>query len=144
MNQKPEDPKDSSTIIKNSLKEAKDFEVRARPIVERYFNVQLFERAVKISENFTKKFDLVSEDEEWIGDMKYYRMIPTPAAKYSTIAEYVWLLQRTKAKHKFIVFGNSEELPKKWYNKHHELLDDVEFWFIDSKNAMKRISDTVD
>lgn len=141
MGSKSEGLADLGAMIKESVKEAKDFEEKARPIVEKYFDVKLEEREVKICEGLTRKFDLVSDDEEWIGDMKYYRMVPIPAAKYSTIAEYVWLLQKTKAKHKFIVFGNSEELPKKWYSRYHGILDDVQLWFIDNEETMRKVSD---
>ncbi|SET02411.1 hypothetical protein SAMN04488587_2005 [Methanococcoides vulcani] len=63
-----------------------------------------------------KIFDMLSSDNEVVGDAKFYTMVrgnALPPAKFSTIAEHVWLLEKTKAKHKFVIFGNDKRVPEK-------------------------------
>lgn len=81
-----------------------------------------------------KKFDLVSDDRNFIGNAKFYKSLDVPAAKWSTIAEYVWLLQFTTAKNKFLVFGRDRDVPKRWLNRYSSLVKDVKFYFFDHKN----------
>ena len=49
------------------------------------------------------------------------------------ITEHVWLLEHTKAKRKFLVFGNDRRVPELWLNDYGNLLKDVEFYFIDEE-----------
>ena len=68
-----------------------------------------------------------------IGDVKYYKNIQVPAAKFSTIAEYVWLLEKTSANKKFLVFGNDIEIPRRWLKRYGKITQ-VEFYFYDDKH----------
>jgi len=64
-----------------------------------------------------KLFDLVSPNGEIVGDAKYYTLVGgqhLPPAKFSIIAEHVWLLEKTQAQRKFLVFGNDIEVPRRW------------------------------
>lgn len=59
-----------------------------------------------------KEFDLVSPDQDIVGDAKYFTLVrgqPLPPAKFSVIAEYVWLLEKTSASIKFLVFGKRRQ-----------------------------------
>ena len=47
-----------------------------------------------------KRFDLVSADGSIVGDAKYYTLVGgerVPPAKFSVIAEYVWMLEKTQS-----------------------------------------------
>jgi len=90
-------------------------------------------KAVKIRET-EKIFDFVSDDLDFIGDAKFYKSLDVPAAKWSTIAEYVWLLQFTAAKKKFLIFGRDKSVPQRWLNKHRSLTEGVRFYFYDYKD----------
>ncbi|MGB4851206.1 MAG: hypothetical protein WBQ38_02725, partial [Ignavibacteria bacterium] len=53
-------------------------------------------------------------------------------AKLSTIAEYVWLLEKTNAGKKFLIFGNDIDIPMKWLDR-FGYITNVEFYFYDLK-----------
>lgn len=79
-----------------------------------------------------KQFDLVSDDGQIVGDAKYYTAVRgtgLPPAKFATIAEYVWLLEKTAAKRRFLVFGNDRRVPEWWLDRYGNLTD-VEFYYV--------------
>jgi len=46
-----------------------------------------------------------------------------PPAKISNISEYVYFLEKTKAKVKFLAFGNDKKVPLLWLKKYgHPLM----------------------
>jgi len=114
------------------LRESKKFEKKVRLFLSKKWNIGLKEKKVKIG-NIEKNFDLVSKNNNYIGDVKYYKNIKVPAAKWSIIAEYVWLLEKTNAKRKFLIFGKDIEVPKRWLIRFGNLTS-VEFYFFDGKN----------
>jgi hypothetical protein len=82
-----------------------------------------------------KHFDMVSSDGSMIGDAKYFTMVrgrELPPAKFSVIAEHVWLLEKTRAPRKFLVFGNDIRVPTEWLKRYGPLVSDVEFYFLDA------------
>lgn len=116
------------------LKESKKFEQDVKVFLSKEWGVNLAERKVKIGSVF-KKFDLVSEGHALIGDAKYYKNISVPAAKWSAIAEYVWLLEKTPAERKFLIFGKDIEVPQRWLKRFGGLTE-VEFYFFDGKKLI--------
>lgn len=108
------------------------FEARARNILARSWSVDLRPAAVMLPGGVRKRFDLVSPDGQWVGDAKRYTTLRTPAAKWSTIAEYVWLLQKLHADvSTFIVFGGDEDVPVRWLRRFGALAHPVAFYFIE-------------
>lgn len=108
-----------------------DFENMAREVMSEHFNKELFEGEIK---DVPKLFDLVSQDQKIVGDAKYFTMIrgvAIPPAKFATIAEYVWLLEKTNAERKFLVFGKDRQVPEKWLKRYGHLAENVEFYFLD-------------
>jgi hypothetical protein len=109
-----------------------EFERHAIEVLSRRWNVPFAPAIVELHGGVTKQFDLVSNDGRIVGDAKYYKNIATPAAKWSTIAEYVWLLQNVAAaERRFMVFGLHREVPTRWLQRFRPLIGDVEFWFLD-------------
>ncbi len=53
-----------------------------------------------------------------------------PPAKFSTIVEHVWLLEKTQAGCKFLAFGNDSEAPKRWLARYGRLQGKVAFYFL--------------
>lgn len=106
------------------------FELVVREKMSNYFGIQLLEKQVK---NVPKKFDMVSPDGSIIGEAKFYRKTKGgESGKYSIFAEYVWLLEKTSAKTKFIVFGGAREIIEKWIAKHKHLFEkNLSFFFYD-------------
>jgi hypothetical protein len=74
-----------------SVVDGKSFEVEARRHLSGEFGVPLDSRIVKVAGVVDKSFDLVSADRAIVGDAKWYSRLAVPAAKWSTIAEYVRL-----------------------------------------------------
>ena len=109
---------------------ATQFENLSRQIFSQRFGVPLSPGPVRI---VPKMFDLVSPDGEIAGDAKYYTLVGgqhLPPAKFSIIAEHVWLLEKTQAKCKFLVFGNDIEVPKRWLTRYGPINKEVSFYFL--------------
>lgn len=109
------------------------FERELMVFLQQKWNVSLKTKIVKIHE-LEKSFDLVSDDVNCIGDAKFCKSLDVPAAKWSAIAEYVWLLQFTNARNKFLIFGRDKDVPQRWLNRYRSLIGDVKFYFFDHKN----------
>ena len=131
--QKPIDDAKSKKIT------APEFEAIAQRVMSAHFNAQLTPNRVL---GVPKKFDLVSDDGQIIGDAKFYtlvRGINTPPAKHSVIAEYVWLLEKTNAKRRFLVFGNDPRVPEGWLRAYGHLVKNIEFYFISSDDHLTQL-----
>ena len=113
------------------IKDHNTFQENTKKALEKIWNVKFSEKKINIG-GLLKTFDYVSEDEEYIGEAKFYKSLKTPAAKFSIIAEYVWLLEKTNAKKKFLIFGNDIEVPERWL-KRFGFITNVEFYFYDMK-----------
>ena len=112
------------------------FEINARKAFTRKFGVLLKSGTAG---DVPKKWDMVSKDGEIVGDAKYYTLVGgtrLPPAKFSTIAEHVWLLEKTGAKVKFLVFGNQIEVPKLWLEKYGKLVKDVKLYFLENSGKI--------
>jgi len=110
------------------------FEILARSILSQYFGASLVKGRVP---NVPKEFDMISPDGKIVGDAKYLTMVRgkyTPPAKFSVIAEHVWLLEKTHATNKFLVFGNDSRVPREWLKKYGHLAAGVSFLFIDERS----------
>lgn len=108
------------------------FEQQAREIFSRYYSTNLSSGRVK---GVPKIWDLVSSDGKIVGDAKFYTLVggvSLPPAKFSIIAEHIWLLEKTQAETKFLVFGNQIEVPKLWLDKYGDLVKDIHFFFMDN------------
>lgn len=106
------------------------FERLAEQVLADYFQVSLTQRSVP---GVPKRFDLVSADYTVVGDAKFYTLVngeSLPPAKFSVIAEHVWLLERTPATHRFLVFGNDRRVPELWLKRYGHLVRDVAFFYL--------------
>jgi len=116
-----------------------EFEDKARRAMEQHYGEPLH---VGKCDGVPKAFDLVSPDKSIVGDAKYYTLVggvSLPPAKYATIAEYVWLLEKTKATHKFLVFGNEYRVPQGWVKKYGHLALGVDFFFLHSDGRLEQL-----
>jgi hypothetical protein len=80
-----------------------------------------------------KRFDFVSPDGRIVGDAKYYTLVGgvgLPPAKFSIIAEHVWLLEKTGAPVLFLVFGQDRSVPVRWLKRYGHLTTQVAFYFL--------------
>jgi len=119
---------------------SQEFEEIARQVMADYFE---FKEPDELSPGkvpgFPKLFDFVSPDKKIVGDAKYLTMVRgkrIPPAKFSTIAEYVWMLEKTDARVKFIVFGNDRRVPEEWLVRYGKLVSEVRFFFLELKDRI--------
>ena len=108
----------------------KDFEDLAQQVFSQRLSVPLTQGEVP---GIPKSFALVSPNGEVVGDAKLYAFAGAyhlPLAKFSTIAEIVWLLEKVPAKRKLLVFGNDIEIPQMWLARYGSLRGSVEFYFL--------------
>ncbi len=109
---------------------AAQFENLARQVFSQRFGSPLHPGQVA---GVPKLFDLVSPNGEFVGDAKYYTLVGgqhLPPAKFSIITEHVWLLEKTQAQCKFLVFGNDMEVPNRWLARYGHLRGEVVFYFL--------------
>ncbi|MBC8507654.1 MAG: hypothetical protein ISR58_19685 [Anaerolineales bacterium] len=117
----------------------KEFEMLARQRFAAKFDATLLPGKV---DQVNKEWDMISPDGQVVGDAKYYTMVRgkgNPSAKLATISEHVWLLEKTSARVKFLVFGNQQEVPKTWLRKYGNLVTNVEFYFLDDDGNITRL-----
>ena len=117
----------------------KEFEDLARKTMSQYFGARLIEKNPK---GYPKRFDMVSSDESIVGDAKYLTLVHRerfPPAKMMEIAGHVWLLERVEAKTRFLVFGNQSGVPEKWLEKYGNLVQTVDFYFIDANGKVEKM-----
>jgi hypothetical protein len=132
----PEKPADATKQSKQSYQQ---FETFARKIFSEKFVISLRPGSTR---KVSKQWDMISEDKTIIGDAKYYTLVGgsrMPPAKFATIAEHVWLLEKIDAKIKFLVFGNQIEVPKMWLNKYGNLVSNVRFYFLNQAGKIDQL-----
>jgi hypothetical protein len=111
--------------------ESRHFEDLARVAMSRHYGTPMGPCSLP---GVRKAFDLVSEDGRIVGDAKYYTLVGgvrLPPAKFSTIAEYVWLLSQTSAEHRFLVFGNDRRVPEEWLKRYGRHTSGIDFFFLE-------------
>lgn len=119
---------------------AAQFEELARKVFSKYFGVTLNEGQVP---GVPKLFDFVSPDGSIVGDAKYFTLVGghrLPPAKFSVIAEHVWLLEKTGAKTKFLVFGNERDVPFRWLARFGHLCEEVKIYFLSDDGRLENLN----
>jgi hypothetical protein len=120
---------------------ARAFEEMARSAMSSHFGgLALTPQKVR---DVPKLFDMVSEDQQIVGDAKYFVLVRgerRPPAKFSVIAEHVWLLEKTGAPVKFLVFGNDRRVPLLWLQSFGALAAGVDFYFLPDGGELEQLS----
>jgi len=117
----------------------REFETFARRHMSTYLGMPLAERQ---PEGFPKRFDYVSPDGTIVGDAKYLTLVrgrKMPPAKFMEIAGHVWLLERTLAIRRFLVFGNQRRVPEWWLEKYGSFVETVEFYFLSLDGKLDKL-----
>lgn len=116
------------------------FEALARQVLSTHFGTPLAPGSVP---GVRKLFDLTSPDRQIIGDAKYYTLVrglALPPAKFSVIAEHVWLLEKNGAPVTFLVFGNDRSVPERWLERYGNLVGNVAFYFLSDDGSLTRLN----
>ncbi|MEW5956532.1 MAG: hypothetical protein AB1801_02330 [Chloroflexota bacterium] len=114
-----------------------EFETMARQVMGRHYGVVLSPGQVG---DVPKQFDFVSPDEQVVGDAKYYTLVGgtgLPPAKFSVIAEHVWLLEKIQAREKFLIFGNDRQVPVLWLKRYGSLITAVAFYYLSDAGKLE-------
>jgi hypothetical protein len=117
----------------------REFQIYATKQMSEYLGVTLLE---KNPTGFPKRFDMVSPDEQIVGDAKYLTLVrgeKLPPAKFMEIAGHVWLLEQVPAQRRFLVFGNQREVAEMWLKKYGVLAGKVEFYFLPDKGKVESL-----
>ena len=125
---------------KNDTAPAARFEALARRVLSEHYAADLAPGSVP---GVAKLFDFVSPDRHVVGDAKYFSLVGgfgLPAAKFSIIAEHVWLLEKTNAPTTFVVFGNDRVVPMRWLARYGVLASKVTFFFIYDDGTLERLA----
>jgi hypothetical protein len=105
------------------------FEERARRYFSALWNTDLRARDVVVGTG-RKRFDLVSADQEIVGDAKSFSDARGASGKLSGIAEYVLFLQAVPARRRFLVFERrlvADEFLRRWRG----VIGDVDFYLLE-------------
>ena len=115
----------------------KEFQEFASREMSRHFGVEFAER---YPAGFPKRFDMVSPDEQLIGDAKYFTWVHSTdvqPANFMEIAGQLWWLEQVSAKQKFLVFGNQRDVVEMWLKKYGRLVKIVEFYFLSDDGKLE-------
>ena len=117
------------------------FEELTRSVMSVHFGVPL---TAGEAPGVPKEFDMVSPDRDIVGDAKYFTLVRgqrLPPAKFSVIAEHVWLLEKTGASTTFLVFGNDRQVPELWLERYGDLVSDVAFYFLTDVGVLEQLTE---
>ena len=117
------------------------FEELARSVMSVHFGVPLTPGQIS---GVPKEFDMVSPDGNIVGDAKYFTLVRglrLPPAKFSIIAEHVWLLEKTGAPVTFLVFGNDRQVPVLWLERYGHLASGVAFYFLTDESMLELLQE---
>lgn len=118
----------------------REFEDLAREVMSAHFGVTLAAGEVP---GVPKRFDLVSPAGKVVGDAKYFTLVRgqrLPPAKFSVIAEHVWLLEKSSAPITFLIFGNDHQVPVLWLRRYGGLVSSVDFYFLTDDGVLERLT----
>jgi hypothetical protein len=124
----------------NDAPQAARFEALARRVLAVQYEVAFSAGSVP---GVRKRFEFVSPDRQIVGDAKYFSRaagVGLPPAKFSIIAEHVWLLDKTNAASTFLVLGGDREVPIRWLERYSELASAVTFFFLPDDGALQRLA----
>lgn len=89
---------------------------------------------------------MVTPDRRVVGDAKYFTLAGgqrPPPAKFSIIAEHVWLLEKTGAPTTFLVFGNDRQVPELWLQRFGHFATCVDFYFLEDDGRLESLKENV-
>ncbi len=136
----PQNPAEGLSAQATNAMSPLEFENLARRVLSDHFSTGLSRDQIR---GVSKTFDFVSADGRLVGDAKYFtlvRGVSLPPAKFSVIAEHVWLLEKTGAAKTFLVFGNERMVPTQWLKRYGNLVSKVEFYFLTNSGELETLS----
>ena len=132
---------DDSEPIEVSSEDRVNPEEIAKEVMEKHFGVKLEKKKLNIFGKY-KEFDLVNVEDAIVGDVKCYNFKGIPAAEFSAISEYIWLMEKLEQSsgrkwRKFIVGLGNKEIFEKYVKNYNPWLGDVEIYFINEEKNLE-------
>jgi len=122
----------------SELHPRRSFEDFVREVMSRHFGVKLTPRKLP---SWPKLFDMASSDGTIVGEAIFFSTSNKKAEilprRLAHITEKVWLLEKTVAKTKFLVFGGDVEVPREWLKKYGKFANEVKFFTIANNMAIQ-------
>lgn len=121
-----------------------DFEREARAALAKHIGVGLYSDEININGKW-KRFDIVNKPERIVGDVKHYTITAggnLPQAKFSTLNEYVWLMQMAERYNppegwrKLLVIGEDRKVPEKYAEIYGRWLDGIEIFYFSRETGI--------
>ena len=128
----------TSNNVLHTIGKVRRFELEAREVLSKHFQMKL---RPKVVQPVNRLFDFVSIDKKIVGDSKYFSMSGKriQSTRLSAISENVWFLEKINSERKFLVFGNNRTVPEVWLARHGNLIQNVEFYYLDEQNRLEQI-----
>ena len=107
-----------------------EFQQRAAEFLSRRYGKMLSNRSLPL---MPKSFELVSDDVGVVGCARYFPRNGGPnlqAIRLAIITEAAWLLERTSAENKFILFGGDRATPFQWLQQNGLLCPGIKLYFL--------------
>ncbi|MEM4068182.1 MAG: hypothetical protein QXV17_15135 [Candidatus Micrarchaeaceae archaeon] len=124
------------------MMEWEKFENIARKAIEAEVRCPLNKENISINGK-NKSFDLVNKDKKIVGDVKFYSMTRSdnvPSAKFSTLNEYAWLMQKLRGWRKIFVIGVDKKLIEIYIKRFDKWLDDIEIYHCSIDGKLTRLT----
>ncbi len=119
------------------MKASEEFQTNVGSFLLKHWGVKLVEREVSIR-NAKKRFDLVSSAAgDYVGDAKLFTYAGNASSEKADISQYVWLLQKVNARHRFMVIGGNRRAPEDWLRRWRFLADYICFYFYEGENLIR-------
>ena len=113
------------------MRASEEFQIRVGSFLLKQWGVKLVEQEVYIRSS-KKRFDFVSNaDGGYVGDAKLLTYSGNASAEKADISQYVWLLQKVDARHRFMVSGGNRRTPEDWLRRWRSLADDICLYFFE-------------
>lgn len=110
------------------------FEAHARRVLSARWGTALQGRAVGLTGGTSHSLALVSGNGRIVGDVLWLGDLPSAEAKWSVVAENVWLIGHVvRADRRLLVAGHDWDLLSRWLASYRPLLDRVEMWYLDGE-----------
>jgi hypothetical protein len=125
------------------LRASEAFAERACAAMSAHLDVPLAPGAI---DGVPRAFELVSPDRSIVGCTLYYAPVQRqrpPPAKFSLIAERVWLLEKTGAHARFLVFGYDRDVPLRWLERYGSLASGTDFYFLGDDGTLERLGEAL-
>jgi len=122
------------------------FENLARKAIENELGCLLNGGKININGK-VKDFDLLNIDNQIVGDIKHYKMTKggnIPSAKFSTLNEYAWLMQKLEQYEKrkwrkIFVIGEDLKVVKIYLTTYAPWLEDIEIYYCSGEGNLVKL-----